>query len=684
MANKGTPWSRCLFPLLDALGWKGDRSALLDNFGTIDDIADLHDFRNALADLRFESHAARIRLDRIDDRLLPCVFTDGSGKVSCLLRRREGGYFAFDGESGVFANLEPSRVRGTAVLIQPLAENADTVFSSRSDWIALVTGRFRKNIVTVFLFSLALGLISLLYPALIAALYGQMTIRGNEDSVLGLGIGVIIFIFAETGFRYLRSVMLGYTSLRSGTILSEEIFRRLLAFQSSFTESASTEAQVRRVKDLRTIADFISGQAMSALFDLPFIVFMLVWMVNAGGALALVPTLALAGFGVATAFIYPVMKRVQGAANSARARRMDLASSMITGTEDIVSAGMRRVWAKKFDEASANAALAGYRESSAVAALGSFSAFFVSAGGIATLYVGVRGVLSGQMPSSALVACMMLVWRVLGIARSTFVILNQIESLTGSVRQLQRFMALPQETRPVAFTVPQRLPEGDLSFRDVAFRYGPEGYPALYSVSFTAESGKLTVITGRQGAGKTTLLKLALALYRPQAGRTMIGAFNIQQSEPSVLRRAVAYVSEKPVLIRGKLMDFICGAADRADPRVSLVLDRLGLHEALADAGADIGTGIEQIEAKGNADIQRLAVIARACIRNASLYLFDEQAFRDPARYRDRFVRELRILAGTGVPVIAVSNDEAVIQAADRVVRMDAGRVKAIEDRKHV
>lgn len=682
MTHDISPWSRCLFPLLDALGWKGDRSVLIDDFGSIENIADLNDFRNALADLRFDSRADRIRLDLIDERLLPCLFVSDEGAPCCLLKRQEEGFFTFDGESGSFKNLALSRDRGTAVYFHPLAEEADTIFASRSDWLVLVAGRFKKNIITAFAFSLALGVISLLYPILIAALYGQMTIRGNESKILVLGLGVVAFISAETCFRYLRSVLLGYTSLRSGKILSEEIFRRLLAFQSSFTESASIEAQVRRVKDLRNIADFVSGQALSALFDLPFIIFMLLWMSKVGGSLALVPSLALIGFGVCSAFLYPVMKRIQAKAIAARAKRMDLASNIILGVEDIVAAGMGCAWLKKFDTASANYALASYSESSAAAALASFSSFFVSAGGLATLYVGVRNVVAGEMQSAALVACMMLVWRVLGIARSVFVILSQIEALSGSVRQLQRFMSLPQETKPVAFTVPQRLPEGDLSFKDVSFRYGPEGYPALYSVSFSAESGKLTVLTGRQGAGKTTLLKLALALYRPQSGRTMLGPFNIQQSDPKVLRRSIAYVSEKPMLIRGNLGDFICGSLDRHDPRVQGILDRLGLNGAMAERGISLQTSVEDLEKVEFDDVRRLAAIARACVRRASLYLLDEQIFHDQARYQAAYIGELRKLAENGVPMIVVSNDQAVISIADRVVRLDAGRVKAVEDRK--
>jgi len=299
-----------------------------------------------------------------------------------------------------------------------------------------------------------------------------------------------------------------------------------------------------------------------------------------------------------------------------------------------------------------------------------------------TLYVGVRQVLAGALPSGALVAAMMLVWRVLGIARSAFVVFNQIESLGGSLRQLQRFMALPQETKPVAFTVPQRLPEGDLQFRDISFRYGPEGYPALYGVSFAAPAGKLTVLTGHQGAGKTTIIKLALALYRPQAGRVMIGPFNIQQSDVTVLRQAIAYAGELPMTLGGSIADFIRASSSLGDKGLAELAERLGLVEALGEAGLSLDSRFDAIEEDRRPDIERLSAIARACARSATMYLFDEQRFRLSGRYMERFAAALRRLAGRNAVVLAVSNERIMLDAADRVVRLDGGRLAGTENRK--
>ena len=681
MQAESGAWFRCLFPIPDALGWKGDRKALVEYLGAGVAMKDVVDFRNAMASLRFGSKSDRIALSAADARLFPCLFVDEKGAPYCVLSLNASGYFVYDGTAGAFSTIAAPSGRGLLVVFKPLSDDADSILSSSPDWLRFIVSRFKKYLGTALGFSFLLGAISLLYPLLIAALYSQMTIRGNERIVLKLGAGVAIFIVAETGFRSLRAYLLRYTSLRTGKILGEELFRRLMAFQASFTESASTEAQIRRMKDLRNVANFIAGQALSAIFDLPFVFIMLLWLVNAGGAVAIVPVLALIVFLGASLLAYPAMKKVQSAASAARSERMDKASWIIKGIEDISTAGMADHWRKEFIDSSVRSAFATHAEACASAAISVLSGFFVSGGGVATLYVGVLAVLSGTLRSTALVAAMMLVWRVLGIARSTFIILNQIDSLGNSLRQLQRFMALPQETRPVAFTVPHHLPEGALQFRDVSFRYGPEGYPALYGVTFTAEKGRITVLAGHLGAGKTTALKLSLALYRAQAGRILFGPFNIQQSEPGVLRRAFAYANEEPAVLWGTISDFVAGDSGLDRRRLIEAAERLGLNDLLAEAGLSFDTAIDETGPKLDEDLERLLVLMRAFCRKAPLYLVDEQDFKDPGRFRAPFIRELRRVAGTGAAVLVASNDPAVQAAADRIVRLESGRVSNITNR---
>ncbi len=663
----------CLFPLLEALGWQGDRDSLSEYLSNDASPADLDEFRNTMAALRFDSVSHQERLSELSAGDLPCLYIDVEGRPFCLLAQEGESLLCFDGNAGIYRLLE-AEGSGTIVSLNPLEDGADSILASRPDWLWLLLGRFKALFAASLGLSVILGSLSILYPILIALIFSQMGIQGNTGSLWMLGIGALLFLVADSGFRSLRSGLLGYASQRSGKILGDELFRRLVSFQLSFTEQASTEAQVRRIKDLRTVAAFIGGSALAAIFDLPFVVIMIIWLVSVGGSVALVPALGLLAFIITSLVAYPVMKRMQADASLRKSERMDQAASIVTCIEDIATSGMKSAWADKFAKASGKAASALYTESAGSAAIGSISGFFVSAGGLATLYVGVSAVLSGRMAASALVAAMMLVWRVLGVARSTFVILGQIDSLGASLRQLQRFMALPQEITTTPFTLPTRPPEGDLEFQDVSFRYGTEGYPALYTLSFKAKSGKVTVLAGRQGAGKTTVIKLTLGLYKPQVGRVMIGPFNIRQSDPSQLRRTIAYAPETPMMLRGSILNYIRGSSGQSIQKVSQLAQELGLLEALKEVGLPLEAEIPADFEDSWPDAARLTSICRACVKASTLYLFDEQEFRHPERYQVRFEQMLRKLANSGAVVLMLQTAPHA-PWADEILELDGGKL---------
>jgi ABC-type multidrug transport system fused ATPase/permease subunit len=276
---------------------------------------------------------------------------------------------------------------------------------------------------------------------------------------------------------------------------------------------------------------------------------------------------------------------------------------------------------------------------------------------------------------------MMLVWRILGSARSLTSVLPQINSLSSSIKQLQKFMTLPQEIQPTAFTVPQRQPEGDFEFKDVSFRYGQEGYPALYMVSFTAQAGKITVLAGHQGSGKSTAVKLALALYRPQAGRVLWGPYTIQQLDPTFLRSSISYAPERPAVVCGSVREYLLSSRTADDESVIQTAERTGLTAELAAHGKTFDSQISECLSISS-DIDRLLSITRAFSAKTSLYIIDEQIFMDRDTYRPILISEIKRAAAAGAVVIAVSNDAEMQRQSDRVIRFDSGKVITIENRR--
>src|ERR1700675_275845 len=86
--------------------------------------------------------------------------------------------------------------------------------------------------------------------------------------------------------------------------------------------------------------------------------------------------------------------------------------------------------------------------------------------------------------------------------------------------------------------VPEQL-RGEIRFDHVTFGYPGAEANALTDLSFTVEAGETLAVVGRNGAGKTTLFKLICRLYDPKDGRILVDGIDIQDFEPTELRRQI-------------------------------------------------------------------------------------------------------------------------------------------------
>ncbi|NEE09343.1 ATP-binding cassette domain-containing protein, partial [Streptomyces sp. SID7499] len=90
--------------------------------------------------------------------------------------------------------------------------------------------------------------------------------------------------------------------------------------------------------------------------------------------------------------------------------------------------------------------------------------------------------------------------------------------------------------------LPAAPPEGELSFRDVSFRYSPDSPDILRGLDLDLVVGGSTAIVGLNGAGKTTLVKLLARLYEPTGGRIVVDGRDLAQVDARDWQRQVAVV----------------------------------------------------------------------------------------------------------------------------------------------
>lgn len=671
--------ANCLLPLLDALGWRGDKMLLEEAMPHLPEAMSISDLLNTLANLKFEGRMFDSRLNAIDDRAAPYLFVpDGSKAALVVVAVGTEMLLAFNGLTKEFCQIKRDRQKGKAILFNTIDKTTPNLQKQQPDWFNKVLLRFRQLIRHAVAISLLISVLTFISPLFVGFIYNGVLTSGSAESLRYLGFGMLFFVLADAGFRFLRSYLFLYISNRLGNIIGNEVFRRLLYLPPAYTENANVGAQVARIKDFETVREFFGGQALIALFELPFVVLLIVVLTFIGGRVALVPICSIALFVVFGLSIMPAVKRNNQLVSQTGSDKQSFVLEMLTNMRTIRCSGAIANWMTRYRKISALAAWNNYSMAKLNALITAFSYWLVTLSGLGTLTLGVHDVISGSMTQGALVASMMLVWRILAPLGTGFGVLTQIGRISRSINQVDNLMNMNLESQQEANLTATRQFNGKITFADVSIRYQPDAPAALLNVSFNVEPGQVLALVGHDGAGKSTILKLILSLYTPQVGRVLLDNINIRQIDSLLLRRSIGYAPKENFYFYGSIEQNIkFGNSTATDNEFGQALLRVEGFAEEADAmpeGFDTRIKVDTIGEFSASFLKRLC-LTRAFLRKSKILLLDEPetglSAGEVLRLRDSLAN-LR----EDYTIILATHDSNLFSIADKMLWLENGRVK--------
>jgi len=222
---------------------------------------------------------------------------------------------------------------------------------------------------------------------------------------------------------------------------------------------------------------------------------------------------------------------------------------------------------------------------------------------------------------------------------------------------------------------PPRAIEAVVQLDDVTVSYPSRPAPALDGVDLMLRPLETVALVGESGAGKSTLAALLLGLLRPNDGAVRVGTSDLAVCDVDAWRARLAWVPQRPTLFRGTVAENIrLGVPHASDEEV---------REAAALAGAAdfvealparyrtvVGDGGRAVSA---GQLQRLA-LARAFLRDSDLLILDEPTANLDPESVDVVVGTLEAMRGERT-IVVVTHDAAVASCADRIVRLERGRI---------
>ncbi|MFE5330466.1 ABC transporter ATP-binding protein [Embleya sp. NPDC056575] len=302
----------------------------------------------------------------------------------------------------------------------------------------------------------------------------------------------------------------------------------------------------------------------------------------------------------------------------------------------------------------------------------------VQASFLAVLGVGGARVASGAIPVSTLIAFLLLLVQLSDPVSRLLEALSQYQVGSAAMARISEAQNLTIEPNATANTRTPPAHPPAVEFQHVTFRYRPELPDVHRGVSFRVEGAGLTAIVGPSGAGKTTLFGLIERFYEAGDGRVLVDGTDVLDWPLDRLRAAIGYVEQDAPVLSGTLRQNLTFAATHAsedDIREVLVRTRLdGLVDRLPQ-GLETPVGHRGDTLSGG-ERQRVA-IARALLRRPRLLLLDEATSHLDAG-NEHALREVIETVARDSVVLVIAHRLSTVSAADRIIVMEAGRIRAV------
>jgi putative ATP-binding cassette transporter len=193
---------------------------------------------------------------------------------------------------------------------------------------------------------------------------------------------------------------------------------------------------------------------------------------------------------------------------------------------------------------------------------------------------------------------------------------------------------------------------------DDSFMLGP--------IDLSMGPGELVFLIGGNGSGKSTLAKVITGLYPPAGGEIRLNGVVVGDQNRDDYRQCFSTVFSDYFLFER----IVGSGGAQADRRAREYLERLHLNHKVS-----IRDGVFSTTLLSQGQRKRLALLC-AYIEDRPFYLFDEWASDQDPLFKEVFYSQLLPeLRSLGKAVLVITHDDRYFDRADRLIKLDYGRI---------
>ena len=217
-----------------------------------------------------------------------------------------------------------------------------------------------------------------------------------------------------------------------------------------------------------------------------------------------------------------------------------------------------------------------------------------------------------------------------------------------------------------------------LRFSDVSYTHDGSTN-VLQNISLSISPGEFVAVVGKSGSGKSTLIDLIMRFYDPSNGVVSLGGHDLRDISRQSLKQFIALVSQDVFLFDGTIRENINdGNASANVEQIMRAIQFASLHDVILDLTNGIETDVGANGTNLSGGQKQRVGIARARVKNASLYIFDEATSALDAENERKILANLSQVKGNAT-ILFVTHRATAFEFADRVLFLDAGEIAGFE-----
>lgn len=527
-----------------------------------------------------------------------------------------------------------------------------------------------------FFFSLFVNILQLTFPIYMMQVYDKVLTSFSLPTLWVITFAAIFALIVLALLEWIRSRLLVRSGVEFDRMLSGDVLHENL-LNASQPGGVNPGGQ-GTLADVNTLRNFLSGSAIFAFFDMPWmpIFFLLMFLLH--------PWLGYVGVagGIITFFLGILTERATRGKLD-KATRANAQANAFTGqvlrNADLVRAmgmigNVRRRWGGTNDQV----ILLQTQASSKAGLLQAITKAFRMGQQVIIYAVGAYLTVVGECTAGVMIAASIVMGRAVGPIAMAMGTYKLSLNAHGAYKRLDKLLS--EEKPEPNMDLPD--PVGEISCENLYF--AAAGRPIIKGVTFRMPAGQSLAIIGPSAAGKSTLCKLLLNLWKPSAGKVRIDRADIQSWDPEKLGPFLGYLPQDVELFSGTVAENIARLGQIESDMVIRATKLAGAHNMILALPRGYDT---QIGPSGNSlsggQRQRIG-LARALYGDPRIVILDEPNANLDEEGDVCLHQALLNLRQLKATVIIVTHKAQILNVVDNIMVMQDGQIAMCGRREDV